>query len=781
MALFGKPSLQKRISLLVLAFLVLILVLFGWLGVDSLNRSSSDTLDERLTRAKAVAGYLDRDLEHILVNLKDQAEDFGAQLPAGGQFHASAKKLASTFSRLDISVPSIYLWDAQGHLVMAERAASPSEHVAGTGEVFPLGSVSQVLISPLLNDPLTGNPVVFASVPIGAPGPAVGALTVAIDIDASSITRIIEPITLGNTGYAEVMDSSGVVLARTDPGRTPDPFELSDHPEKFAALISDGRATVRTCHRCHGTLENPQRSSRDVLAFAPLQNASWGVAIRQSETEAFAIREQLKERLILLGAIFAIGAFVVVGMVTQGVVRPVKALTDAARRLAAGDYRAAVPVTGKDEIGQLGQSFSAMTKQLGKARDELVSRNRELASLNSIAATVAQSLDTREVLTRALRQVMELTRGSGGCVVLALEATGKAGIACRQGASSLFDCPRMGTSFECPCNRAPNLTETRLIDDPAQCPELARPGLAAEGIEGFVTVPLKSKGRGLGLLNFCVPPEGYYTEQDFKLLDAIGNYVGLAVDNAMLYQESRQKEKLRGELLGASISAQEEERKRLARELHDELGQTLTGVIMGIDSIEDGMKDEQDREKLSRTRLVTLRALQDLRKIIRGLRSAVLDELGLVAAIRSHAEEHLEEAGIEVKFEAEGMGHRLPADVETGLFRVAQEAVNNIVRHSGASKVRISLRADRTGVVLSVEDNGKGFDTQVFFANSEGKSLGILGMRERASLLGGTFNVASRQGQGTWIKVEIPIDWVEPAGESGKGGKGGPENASIDR
>ena len=765
MRFLGKPSLQKRISLLVFAGLTLVLVLFGWLGIQSLNESTQRTLDERLDKARIVAGFLDQNLKYVLVNLENVA-DFDGAMPDDAQFHHAAVALAAAAATSDIVTEAVFLVGADGKILQVEpprpgiSEMAPDERT-GTANSLTKGVLS---VSSLVYEPLTGVPVVFATAPIrdraGAP---IGALSMAINVGKSGIANIIKPITLGATGYTEVVDSNGVVLARTDPGRPPDPFERSDHPDKFAMLIAEGKAAVRTCHRCHGAPDNPQRSSKDVLAFAPLTNAAWGVAIRQPEEEAFAITNQLKTRLALLGGIAVMGAFLLVWVVTQGVVRPVRALTDAATRVAAGDFKAIVPVKGQDEIGQLGAAFAAMTGQLARATDELVSRNRELASLNSIAATVGQSLDLDQVSARALQRVVEVTGTNGGCVFLIHGPIGDLKPASRLGYAELFACPGLSSSQGCACHQVLHLGHTMLVNDIAQCPALAQQ--AVEQVAGFVSLPLKSQEKALGVMNLCYSRERYFTEQDLGLLDTIGRYVGLAAENAILYQEAKQKEALRGRLLNAAITAQEEERKRLARELHDEFGQTLTGLIMSIESIEVSMPagNPPHTEKLAKARLVTARALQELRKLIQGLRSAVLDDLGLVAAIRSHAENQLESAGIRVAFLAEGMSRRLPASVETSLFRIAQEAINNVIKHARAKSVTINLKAGDGRIVLTVEDDGRGFDAEALFNGDNRLSLGLVGMRERTALLGGTFNIVSRPGQGTRIVVEVPAEPGEPA------------------
>lgn len=225
-----------------------------------------------------------------------------------------------------------------------------------------------------------------------------------------------------------------------------------------------------------------------------------------------------------------------------------------------------------------------------------------------------------------------------------------------------------------------------------------------------------------------------------------------------------QRNQEREELLKCIISVQEEERKRLARELHDETAQMLSALIMRLEAVEsrlpanlNGIKKELDDSKL-----LAHQGLDDIRKLILNLRPAALDDLGLVSAIRWYAENYLENRGVEVSIDAKGLGTRLPPQLETALFRVVQEAINNISRHSAATAARISLMAYDSRVNITVEDNGRGFD-----ASQLGKSkklttgLGLLGMQERITLLGGSLHILSQPGKGTRIVAEVPINSTE--------------------
>ncbi len=631
MAPLTKLSLQKRINLLVLAGLVVGLGLFSWLGIESLNKSTERILEERLNIARIMAYHLDETLEHILLHLQNAA-DFNHRLPTREEFGPAADSLYQILAESGISVRNITLVDGDGKVLQVEPE---NPGIIGTDmsqypEVAKVLETGRPTISNLVANPLMEAQVVLATAPImNENGEIIGMLISSIDIEQSSIAAFNQSRTVGNPGYTEIVDGNGIVLARTEPGYPPEAFEQSDHPGRFAELISEGKATVGICHRCHGTVEEPQRR-RDVLAFAPLSTTSWGIAIRQSEEEALAPTQELERRLLLLGMIVLVGTFLLVWTMMQGIVRPIRMLTSAAKRVAAGDFKAAIPVKRQDEIGQLSTAFHTMTQELVRARDELLSRNEELAALNSIAATVSQFLNLKDVLHNALQKVLEVTRTTAGCVFLRNSDGDKLELMSCIGLADIFKCQETGSSTaNCACQQVLHYRQTLMVNHPSQCPRLGQDVVTKEDIGCFVSVPLKSKDRTLGIMNVACSSEHCFTENDFKLLDSIGYHVGLAIENSVLYEEAKQKEKLRGQLLSSVISAQEEERKRVARELHDEYGQTLTGVIMSLESLENIPPPQQSplKEKLRSAKSLVVRALDDLRRLTLDLRPSALDDL----------------------------------------------------------------------------------------------------------------------------------------------------------
>jgi signal transduction histidine kinase len=250
-----------------------------------------------------------------------------------------------------------------------------------------------------------------------------------------------------------------------------------------------------------------------------------------------------------------------------------------------------------------------------------------------------------------------------------------------------------------------------------------------------------------------------------------------------LYERLRRKEDLCKRLLGKVLTAQEQERARLARELHDEIGQSLTAMIMTTLVVENSLPPDfvGGREKLINVRTMANQALNDLRGLIFDLRPEVLDDLGLALALRAQIKKHLEPLGIEVQLRASGLRDSLPHEVETAVFRVVQEAITNIARHAQATQVSISLARQEGRLVVRVRDNGCGFDTTCVM-NGTRQPWGLLGMEERITLLGGRFYVSTRPGAGTLLLAEVPVDgeWVA-ARAPGIKGRLGEQDTRADR
>jgi len=227
--------------------------------------------------------------------------------------------------------------------------------------------------------------------------------------------------------------------------------------------------------------------------------------------------------------------------------------------------------------------------------------------------------------------------------------------------------------------------------------------------------------------------------------------------------ESHRLEALRAELFQRTVRAQEAERQRIARELHDGTGQALTALGMGLRALVDtiGIDPSRATRQAGQLQEVATGGLDDLRRMLSGLHPSQLDDLGLVPAIRSLGREVSEHSGVSVKVMNEMQGCEVPSEMGVVLFRIAQEALTNVVRHARASEVDISLRYDGNLVKMDIRDNGQGFDDNKLNQDQSKLNLGLLGMAERAALIGGTFQVQSKPGAGTLVEICVPLSLQE--------------------
>ena len=294
-------------------------------------------------------------------------------------------------------------------------------------------------------------------------------------------------------------------------------------------------------------------------------------------------------------------------------------------------------------------------------------------------------------------------------------------------------------------------------------------GAFADGIMyRTLGVPLLTKGQVFGGLALAsVREEEPFGESELSLLAAFAGQIATSLENTRLYEVVQERETQLEELVRQLVNAQEQERGRIARELHDETGQKLTALAMGLAAVETSLAGEQARAQglVRNLRDVADQSITELRNIMADLRPAQLDDLGLVPALRWYVGQYTgRHPDMNVTLSADRMPKRLPSGLETVIFRAAQEALTNIARHTRASQVNIGLSQDARGVRLIVTDDGVGFDVNAPPKYDRGSGLGLVGMRERVALVGGTCTVESEPGHGTRIVVELP---AKEGGERG--------------
>ncbi len=779
----GGLTLGKRIGLLVVLGLSLLFFLFGFLSLRAVQESSSRALRERLVAAQLTARHTDNFLRQYIDVLTQIVDGEAGELRS-----ADPVARARLLERLqhgwgNVLVHGVFLTDEAGGLLwsVSSDGDAPGEASAHHYDIAPeVLETGQGAVSNAYADE-SGRILISIGVPVrGAEGRVAGVLLEAIDLFDAPFNGFVQPVSLGSTGYAEIVDRNGLVLASSNRDTI---FRKSDHTDQFAGLIDARRPTVGGCHSCHAA-GGASQVEPDILAFAPLSAAPWGVAIRQSESEALGPTRDLERLLVIAGIGAIVVAALTVWLTSRSVVWPIRALTLAARRIAAGDLDSSVDRRAPAEIGELARAFDEMRIRLKASMDGLEQANstlerrveqrtRQLAALLDVSKALASTLDLRELLdVVAARAKDVLDLADAGIIALCAPTSGRQEVRASWGYEAAIRMMSFGPG-EGATGIAMATGKPVLADTPEAIAEVrsrldmenrawlaqASHGLGSPG--GLMSLPLVVKGKAIGAMTVeHYADSGTFTQADLRLAQALADQTAVAVEKARLYEEVLEKEVLRGELLEKVISAQEDERKRIARELHDDTCQSLAALAIRLEEVEQGLPERavEARSELSLLKMQVSATLREVRTIAYNLRPSILDDLGLVMAIDWYGKEHVTRRGLEVHVDADGMTSALPPALETVLFRIAQESLNNVAKHSGASRATVRLMAEDGKVTLEVEDNGLGFDVErVLRPRGHHRTLGLQGMIERARLSGGILKAASSIGRGTLIRVELPV------------------------
>lgn len=301
-----------------------------------------------------------------------------------------------------------------------------------------------------------------------------------------------------------------------------------------------------------------------------------------------------------------------------------------------------------------------------------------------------------------------------------------------------------------------------LVDDTGREPEWNWMA-GGKRVRNWLGVPVAAGGEVIGFYTLEKNEAGFFTGQDVWLAEAIVGQVAIAVQNAWLFNQLRASHESMQTMSRRLVEIQETERSYIARELHDEAGQALASLMLGLDLISKRAGDpDAVISGIKELEHIVDEVLDNLHRMAMSLRPASLDHLGLTAALSQYAQAIGEKHGLKVQFEAVGIDVRLPHEMETTIYRIVQEAVSNAVRHAQASRIDVLLERrgsqGDTKIIALIEDNGIGFIPEESLTSGR---LGLFGMRERAEMLDGSLTIESSPGRGTTILAEIPFAHVE--------------------
>jgi len=615
---------QKKIIVSTLLSVFVILLSLGIISNLSINDSIGHSLTERTDLAAILASYTDYRLQNNLTRLYDISLSGAIDLDDGDwEPEDNALNMAYQYS---IFTDGIFLLDLKGNVVRSYPPGQAKRNLMGIPYVKKTIQENRAVISNIYTEEGTNRRVVYVLVPLmDKNGRTIGAVGGEINPTNYVLTNLIRSVPTRGDTIIELVDSFGVVIASNNPVRV---FACSDRNKILGNLITTKKKAVMKCHRCHegenGAVGAERGRTTDMLAFAPLSEAPWGISVRESEKRVFAPSARLRKKFLILG-IISIGSALIFSIgVSKSIVNPIKSLTAATKKIAGGNLEGPVTFVSRDEISALGMSFETMRQKLSDSLDKIHKYNTELEE-------------------RVVERTKEL-------------------------------------------------------------------------------------------------------------------------------QQSRKRLSI---LLHEVIRAQEEERKRIARELHDETSQSIAALGMSIEIAAIALKEKAlTPETIYELRKKVTQLLEGISRLIHDLRPPVLDDLGLESGVRWLLERHLAVKGIKYQLNASEAFQRLISSEETilddktvfRLFRIIQEAVINISKHAMASNVTVSLLFNGQEVKVNITDDGVGFDVQTVLRDADSgvrSGFGLIGLKERAALLEGTVDIRSMPGEGTEITITIPLSSLE--------------------
>ncbi|MDW7673134.1 MAG: histidine kinase [Bacillota bacterium] len=517
-------------------------------------------------------------------------------------------------------------------------------------------------------------------------------------------------------------------------------------------------------------LNTVEKNARyNVVLFESEEGLIQDIAVPIFEGRAGTVRlgishQSMKETLITATKGLIVGIFIIslMGVIsalimTMVLTKPLKQILAATKEVAAGNYKVKLPILWtKDEFGQLSKDFNLMTLKLDQSHhelqrfsEEIIKHNKELASFNAIVRTVGNSLDLNKIMHCSLQQLMEILNLQSGKIYAVDKRV-------RQKILLGFEGKRGAALVKVVDIELEETEGAALTAMEAQVPVLYE-----ESQHRFSYVPLIANKEVVGLLMV----EGHkqeITKEKIDFLCSIGNQIGIAIQNAQLWNEVKQKDEIRAQLLQKVITAQEAERKRIARELHDETSQSLSSFLLGLKIIE-GTKDlNHVRIRAGELRELVSTTLNNIHDLALELRPTILDDLGLLPAVERYCSNIASKTELEIDLQVIGRDHIiLMPEVETAIYRIIQEALTNVVKYAKASSVNILIEKQDDSLIVIIEDDGIGFDVSKLQNPSlEYKHLGLFGMEERATIVGGTLTIESELEVGTTIFFKASLGEV---------------------
>jgi two-component system, NarL family, sensor histidine kinase DevS len=397
-----------------------------------------------------------------------------------------------------------------------------------------------------------------------------------------------------------------------------------------------------------------------------------------------------------------------------------------------------------EELTRLLAAQAAVAVENARLHEASTRWLRQLESLNEIGNALAAQIELEPLLQIVVERLRDLVDARVALVALQ-DRSGSLRIVAADGSDTVVI---LGKELELDASKVGRVVErarSERVDSLLEDPEVDQDVVRRMGFTTGLYVPLIVEGRAIGAIaaHDRIGGDPRFRDEHTRLAESLAQRAAVAVDLS---------QRVDRDAVRRVVDAQELERARLARELHDETGQALTSILLGLRSLESSVQSDDAHAALDSVRDLVVSTLHEVRRLAVELRPAALDDFGLAPAIERLVDTHRQDASVAVDLEIQLGNERLPADVETTMYRIVQEALTNTTKHSGATRISVLVTRTPKAAVLVVEDDGRGFDI-----DRETAGLGLTGMRERVALVGGRLKVETGTGYGTTVAAEIPL------------------------
>ncbi len=590
---------------------------------------------------------------------------------------------------------------------------------------------------------------------------------------------------VGQTGYTMVYDKTGTVYFAEDPKMVGvNLLKVAGEPVHYSSIVersllgeasgyydwADTKGVVRQrymyCVPVVGTDLIVAATTYIDEYSAPAEGLESNITSTVQATTQ-NVDAQVQSAQIIFIAIFGAMLIVATGVIfllSRAITRPILALTKGAEVIEKGELDYSIKAETGDEIQRLAEQFNSMAKALKESYTDLEQkvedrtrqerqRAEQLRAINEVSRKISSIVKLDELLPYVGNLLRETFNYHNVNIFLLEPVSGVLTLKalCLSGQATVIP---VGVPLEMDegsiVGWVAQTGEPILANDVAEEPRF-RSVEALKDTKSELAVPVKIGNKVLGVLDIESTAIEAFNEADLFTAQTLADQLAVAIENARLYDETRQ-------------IAVMEERNRMAREIHDTLAQGFSGIILQLEAAEQALSDDMPgvERHLNQARSLARKSLAEARRSVWNLRPQALEQVPLVEALVQEIDKFKQNNGIGARFSVSGDRRDLPPEVEAGLLRICQESLTNIHKHAKATEVEVSLTFSESAVELSVSDNGSGFSPRKSKGDGEGgrRAFGLISMRERARGLGGEFEVQSKRGKGTLVRVTVPT-WKE--------------------